>query len=174
MKVFITGGTGNIGQYVAIAAAERGHDIIVLSRTPGKFMGLKKLLEEKSASATSRGENPAASTVDIVEANLVDYDILAGYVKGCDAVIHIALGWGNEPVSMCIEDTVPTVNLLEMSERAGVKKFIYTSSTAAVGNTFHGMDEKSRLFPTNLYGSTKAASEMYVLGFTEYCAESGT
>ncbi|MCL1866734.1 MAG: hypothetical protein FWF82_04925, partial [Oscillospiraceae bacterium] len=34
--------------------------------------------------------------------------------------------------------------------------------------------EKSRLFPTNLYGATKAASEMYVLGFTEYCAESGT
>lgn len=28
--------------------------------------------------------------------------------------------------------------------------------------------------PLNLYGATKAASEAYVIGFTEYCAEHGT
>jgi UDP-glucose 4-epimerase len=157
MKIFITGGTGNIGQYVSIAAAERGHEVIVLSRTPGKFKGLESF-----------------SGIKVAEANLTDYDKLAEYVKGVDAVIHIALGWGNEPISMCMEDTVPTVHLLEMSERAGVEKFIYTSSTAAMGHNRPDMDETAVTLPLGLYGSTKAASEAYVIGFHEYCAESGT
>jgi UDP-glucose 4-epimerase len=61
-----------------------------------------------------------------------------------------------------------------MSERAGVGKFIYTSSTAAMGHNRRDMDETALLMPLNLYGSTKAACESYVLGFTEYCAEHGT
>jgi UDP-glucose 4-epimerase len=157
MKIFITGGTGNIGQYVSIAAAEKGHDVLVLSRTPEKYSGLAK---------TPR--------INIVEGAITDYDLLAEYIRGCDAVIHIALGWGNEPISMCLEDTVPTVHLLEMSERAGVKKFIYTSSTAAMGHNRRDMNETAMLLPLNLYGSTKAASEEYVMGFKEYCAEAGT
>jgi nucleoside-diphosphate-sugar epimerase len=32
MKVFITGGTGNIGQYVTLALAGNGHEAVVLSR----------------------------------------------------------------------------------------------------------------------------------------------
>jgi len=162
MRVFITGGTGNIGQYVAIAAVEAGHDVTVLSRTPGKFTGLEEFLKSK---------NPACA---VVEASLLDFDLLAEYIRGCDAVIHIALGWGNEPISMCMEDTVPTVHLLENAERAGVKKFIYTSSTAAMGPSRYDMSETTLCAPCNLYGATKLASEAYVLGFTEYCAEHGT
>jgi len=162
MKIFITGGTGNIGQYVSIAAAEAGHNVVVLSRDPGKFDDLEKLLKSKNPNST------------MVEAKLLDFDLLAEFVRDCDAVIHIALGWGNEPISMCLEDTVPTVHLLENAERAGVKKFIYTSSTAAMGHSRYNMDESTVCLPINLYGATKSASEAYVLGFTEYCAEHGT
>jgi UDP-glucose 4-epimerase len=158
MKIFITGGTGNIGQYVSIAAAEKGHDVIVLSRTPEKYSGLEEV----------------NSKIKIVKGTLTDYVMLCEYIRGCDAVIHIALGWGNEPISMCMEDTVPTVNLLEISERAGVKSFIYTSSTAAMGHNRPNMDETACTLPLGLYGSTKAASEAYVMGFKEYCGEAGT
>ena len=161
MRVFITGGTGNIGQYVSLAAAKRGHDAVVLSREPQKYTQLAKVADK-------------AGSVRLVQGYLKEYNKLAGYVKGCDAVIHIALGWGNEPVSMCMEDTVPTINLLELSERAGVKKFIYTSSTAVIGAYDYNMDEKHVAPPSGLYGATKAAGEAYVLGFREYCAQSGT
>jgi UDP-glucose 4-epimerase len=113
-------------------------------------------------------------SVSIVQGFINDYTALRGYVQGCDAVIHIALGWGNEPISMCMEDTVPTINLLEISEKAGVKKFIYTSSTAVLGHYAEKMDEETMISPSGLYGSTKAAAEAYVLGFREYGAESGT
>ncbi|MCL1831967.1 MAG: NAD(P)-dependent oxidoreductase [Oscillospiraceae bacterium] len=161
MKVFITGGTGNIGQCVAIAAAKRGHEVSVLSRTPEKYGGLSKI-------------NTGGKPIAVKQGFLRDYDKIGEYIKGCDAVIHVALGWGNEPITMCTEDTLPTVTLLEMSERAGIKKFIYTSSTAAMGHNRRDMDETALLMPLNLYGSTKAACESYVLGFTEYCAEAGT
>jgi len=149
MKVFITGGTGNIGQYVTLAAVAAGHEAVVLSRNPEKYPSLAK----KAA---------------LVKGEITNYNLLADYIKGCDAVIHIALGWGNEPVSMLMNDTAATVNLLEIAEKAGVKKFIYTSSTAAMGVMRNGMDETAVNLPIDLYGSTKAASEAYVLGFTKY------
>jgi len=149
MKVFITGGTGNIGQYVTLAVIEKGHEAVVLSRNPEKYPSLAK-------------------KVSLVKGTISDYELLADYVKGCDAVIHIALGWGDEPVTMMKNDTFATVNLLELSEKAGVKKFIYTSSTAAMGHMRNGMDETAVNLPIDLYGSTKSASEAFVLGFTKY------
>ncbi|MDR3012794.1 MAG: NAD(P)-dependent oxidoreductase [Chitinispirillales bacterium] len=149
MKIFITGGTGNIGQYVTLAAIEAGHEAVVLSRSPEKYPSF-------------------AQKATLVRGNITDYDLLADYIKGCDAVIHIALGWGKEPVSMLTNDTAATVNLLEMSEKAGVKKFIYTSSTAAMGQMRNVMAENMSNLPIDLYGSTKSASEAYTLGFRKY------
>jgi UDP-glucose 4-epimerase len=137
-----------------LAVVEKGHEAVVLSRDPSKYPSI-----EKKAS--------------LVKGLITDYDLLADYVKGCDAVIHIALGWGNEPVSMLTNDTAATVNLLEISERAGVKKFIYTSSTAAMGHMRNGMDETAVNLPIDIYGSTKSASEAYVLGFTKYYGDGG-
>jgi UDP-glucose 4-epimerase len=149
MKVFVTGGTGNIGQYVTLALVENGHEAKVLSRNPEKYPSL-------------------AQKAEIVKGTISDYGLLAEYVQGCEAVIHIALGWGNEPVSMLANDTAATVNLLEIAEKAGVQQFIYTSSTAAMGHMRKGMDETVANLPLDLYGSTKAASEAFVLGFTKY------
>jgi len=155
MKVFITGGTGNIGQYVTLAAVAAGHEATVLSRNPDKYPSLAK-------------------KVSLVKGEITDYALLADYVKGCDAVIHIALGWGDEPVPMLMNDTAATVNLLEIAEKAGVGKFIYTSSTAAMGVMRKDMDETIVNLPLDLYGSTKAASEAYVLGFTKYYGDNSS
>jgi UDP-glucose 4-epimerase len=149
MKIFITGGTGNIGQYVTLAMVENGHEAVVLTRSPDKYPSMAK-------------------KATLVKGNITDYDLLADYIRGCDAVIHIALGWGKEPVSMLTNDTAATVSLLEMAEKAGVKKFIYTSSTAAMGQMRSPMRESISNLPIDLYGSTKSASEAFVLGFRKY------
>jgi UDP-glucose 4-epimerase len=56
--------------------------------------------------------------------------------------------------------------LLESAARAGCKKFIYTSSTAAMGRMRPTMREITSNLPMDLYGATKAAGEAFVLGFT--------
>ena len=114
MRVFVTGGTGFIGHYVVKALVEKGHDVVIATRHPNKMPSLKT--------------NPKIS---FVEASLTDFDKLGEGLAGCDACIHIALGWGDTPGAILMNDTRATVALLEMAASAGCQKFIFTSSTAA-------------------------------------------
>lgn len=149
MKVFVTGGTGFIGHYVVKALLAKGHEVVIATRHPNKVPTLKS--------------NPAVS---FVECSLTDFDKIADGLVGCDACIHIALGWGETPSSMLMNDTRATVNILESAAAAGCQKFIYTSSTAAMGRMRPVMRESSCNLPIDLYGATKAAGEAYVLGFS--------
>ena len=156
MKIFITGGTGNIGQYVTKTLSEAGHECVVYTRTPGRVPGV--------------GQLPGVTEV---KGFLSEYETMEKSLQGCDAVVHIALGWGNEPLSMLENDTRASVFLIEAAERAGVGQFIYTSSTAAVGPMPGDVDETTLCKPDDLYGATKASTEMYLLGFRQYYAKQG-
>jgi nucleoside-diphosphate-sugar epimerase len=156
MRIFVTGGTGNIGQNVTKALLAAGHEIVLLTRTPDRIPTYKAL-----------------HNVTIVKGDILELDVMEKALQGCDAVVHIALGWGNDPVEMLEHDTKVTLFLVDAAEKAGVKKFIYTSSTAAYGLLRDGMDETAQLLPNNLYGATKASSEMYVLGFNQYYTGQG-
>lgn len=149
MKVFVTGGTGFIGHYVVKALLERGHEVVIAARNPNKIPSLKSM-----------------SGVTFVECSIADNALIANGIKGSDACIHIALGWGDTPTAMMLNDTITTVALLETAVKSGCKKFIYTSSTAAMGRMRPIMCETTSNLPMDLYGATKAAGEAYVLGFT--------
>jgi UDP-glucose 4-epimerase len=148
MKIFLTGGSGFIGHWVVKELLAQGHQLRLLIRNPSKIPSLKNL-----------------PGVEIVEGTLYDRPILEAALKGCDACVHIALGWGETPATMLEKDTAVTVFLVEAAEQAGVKQFLYTSSTAAVGEFRPLMAEAIDLRPMDLYGATKAASEAYLLGF---------
>lgn len=156
MKVFLTGGTGNIGQYVIKALLQAGHYLKLYTRTPDRIAQIAQL-----------------KGVELVQGNILQLDSMNAALQGCDAVIHIALGWGNSPLEMLDHDTRVTAFLLQAAEQAGVKNFMYTSSTAAIGHIRDGMDETAACKPTDLYGATKAASESFVLGFRQYYTGQG-
>jgi UDP-glucose 4-epimerase len=146
MKIFITGATGFIGSYVAYRLLEAGHELVAIARNPSKTPSLS--------------QHPRVRRVD---ATLYDYDIIKGLLPGCQAAVHVALGWGNTPLEMLQTDTTATVALLEACTNAGVEHFIHTSSTAALGGFWAHMDETDPTKPSDYYGATKAASEAYVM-----------
>ncbi len=148
MLIFLTGGSGFIGHWVVKELLDQGLHLRLLVRNPSKIPSLKTL-----------------PGVGIVEGTLYDKAVIEKALKGCDACIHVALGWGDTPTTMLQKDTAVTAFLLETSEAAGVKKFLYTSSTAAVGEFRPLMNESIDVRPMDLYGATKAASEAYLLGF---------
>jgi UDP-glucose 4-epimerase len=156
MNIFITGGTGAIGQHVTIACSQAGHQVVLYTRTPDRVPGFAALPH-----------------IRVVEGDITDHGATERAVQGCDAVIHLALGWGNDPVGMLTNDTLSTVFLMEAAEKAGVQNFIYTSSTAALGALYDGINETSLRVPDDLYGSTKGASELFLLGFNQYYGEAG-
>lgn len=150
MRIFITGATGFIGSYVAYRLLAGGHELVALARNPNKTPSLS--VHER---------------VRRVQGTLYDSDVIREALEGCEACVHLALGWGDTALSMLKTDTTATVTLLESCASAGVKHFIYTSSTAAIGNFWPHMVEADASRPSNNYGATKAASEAFVLAMGE-------
>lgn len=66
MRVFITGGTGNIGQYVTKAFSEAGHECVVYTRTPGRVPGISQLCG-----------------VTEVKGHLDDFEAMSAAIKNC-------------------------------------------------------------------------------------------
>jgi UDP-glucose 4-epimerase len=146
MRIFMTGATGFIGSHVAYRLLGAGHELVAIARNPSKTPSLAQHPKVRRVAAT-----------------LYDDAIIAQNLEGCEACVHVALGWGDTPLDMLETDTRATVSLLEACVRAGVKHFIYTSSTAALGGFWSRMSEADPTRPSDYYGATKAASEAYVL-----------
>lgn len=149
MRVLLTGGTGFIGSFVLMELIQAGHEVTVLARHPDKVPALRAL-----------------PGVTFVQALLGEHDKLRAAVAGHEAVIHVALGWGDEAENMLLHDTLPSIILMESAAAAGVRHFIYTSSTAAVGEMerLSGPGIKTR--PTDFYGATKASTENFLWAMT--------
>jgi len=145
MKIFLTGGSGFIGSYVAEALLADGHELVALARNPLKHPALS--------------ENPRVTRVT---GRLADVELIRSSLAGVEACVHVALGWGDAASDMLKNDTLASVALMEECARAGVGKFIYTSSTAALGTFFQQMDERAPARPIDYYGASKAASEAYL------------
>ena len=148
MKIFLTGGSGFIGHWVVKELLGKGHELRLLVRNTKKIPSLQSM-----------------KGVEIVEGTLYDQPLLEKSIQGRDAVVHIALGWGETPTTMLQKDTAVTAFLMEAAAGAGVQQFLYTSSTAAVGEFRPLMNESIDTRPVDLYGATKAASEAYLLGY---------
>ncbi len=117
MKVLVTGATGQLGSSVARALHDRGEDVVCLVRDPERRGVLDADL------ATVVGDVTAPQT-------------LAAATAGCEAVVHLAGVVSYWPPN---DDTLRRVNvdgtrhLLEAARTAGVRRFLLTSSIAALG-----------------------------------------
>ena len=157
MNVFLTGGTGFIGSYVAMELVKHGHKITILARNPNKVPELKKI-----------------RALDIVPGDITDTKLLAKLVAGQDACILVALNYTRQTGwEVLLDDTLPTVFLSDAAAKAKVKHFIYTSSTAANDSLYMGPRDEAeknlksvtsttKQHPATFYGATKAASENFV------------
>ncbi|MDR1538882.1 MAG: NAD(P)-dependent oxidoreductase [Clostridiales bacterium] len=144
MKIFVTGGTGFIGSYIVEKLLEDGNEITIYARNPNKVSGF--LNREKIA---------------FVQGAMAESEKFSEGLKGHDALIHVALAWGDTPTEMLFNETLPSVRLFEASARAGVSRIIYTSSIAAFGSA--ATIDSGCVKPADSYGATKASAEAYLM-----------
>jgi dihydroflavonol-4-reductase len=114
----VTGGTGFVGGGVVRALVQRGWDVVALSRT------------EASAGALARA-GARAALGDVAES-----DAILRAAAGCEVVFHAAglnASCLRDPTALVRVNVEGTRNVLEATARAGVRRFVHTSSAAAIG-----------------------------------------
>jgi len=150
MKALITGATGLIGSFLAEKLIAENHTVRVLVR-PESDRGILKGLP-----------------VEYVNGDLRNRASLDRAVQGVDVVFHAAArmsDWGD--IRDFEEDNVQgTMNILQASLAAGVKRFVHTSSTGVLGlNAQHGSTEDGPYDGEGVYEITKVEAEKTAVAF---------
>jgi UDP-glucose 4-epimerase len=106
--------------------------------------------------------------VEIKKFDLSDYSKLSKMTKKIDALILVALGWGDTGPDMIKNETLAEISLIDIAVRKSAKKIIFTSSTAAAGPIPKTTDELARRNPTDFYGATKGSVELFMSAYSNY------
>ncbi len=151
MRVALTGASGYTGGRLLEALRARGDEVAVLVRPES--------VSERLRSRASR----------VVEGGLGDAEAASRLVEGADAVLHVAAVYrtAGHPDSYYREvNVVGTERLLEAAARAGVRRFVHTSTVGVHGHVERPpADETAPFAPGDIYQATKAEAEALVLEF---------
>ena len=149
MRVALTGATGYTGGRLLAALVQRGDIVSALARP------------------ASMGPRPAGARW--VEGDLLDTRALDRLVEGAEAVVHAAAVYrtAGHPDAYYREVNVAgTEGLLEAAARAGVRRFVHTSTVGVHGDIeTPPADEAAPIRPGDIYQATKAEAEARALDF---------
>ncbi|MGB9692371.1 MAG: SDR family oxidoreductase [Candidatus Sumerlaeaceae bacterium] len=151
MKVLVTGGAGFIGSHIAHAWLKRGAQVRILDNF-----------------RTGKRENLAGLDVELIQGSVTDSAMVEQAVADVDVVHHLAaLVSVPESVEHPIEaeqiNTIGTIVLLSAAAQAGVKAFVFSSTSAIYGNVDRPQHSESDLpAPVSPYAISKLAGEYYV------------
>ena len=151
-RYLVTGGAGFIGSHVVDRLVADGHQVRVLDDlSTGKLDNL--------AAARNR--------IEFLQGDLRDRQIMAKACQGIELVIHEA-AWRSVPKSMADPwgytevNVLGTVNLLEASAKAKVKRVVCVSSSSVYGETTTmPLREDQPCHPISPYAASKLADELY-------------
>ena len=156
IKTVVTGGSGFIGSHLVDRLIERGDDVIVIDnfRT-----GRRDFLNKKAM---------------LVEIDIKDTSILQKYFDGANEVFHLAAnadvrsGW-DDPRRDFELNLERTICVAELSAKAGVESFIFTSTGSVYGdsNQIPTNEDYPVKHQTSLYSASKYACESFLGAYTE-------
>ena len=149
MKVLVTGHLGYIGTILTPMLLSRGHEVV----------GLDSDLYARST------YGPASAIASVPNIRKDIRDATLDDVRGFDAVLHLA-GLSNDPLGDFNPQLTYDINhkasvrLAELAKRAGVARYIFSSSCSnygAGGNDL--LDESAAFHPVTPYGESKVMVE---------------
>lgn len=156
MRIVVTGGAGFIGSEVVTQLAATGHRVTVIDNlVNGKADNLAHLDREQ---------------VRLVVADIRDRPAMERLLKGADIVHHLAcLGVRHSlhaPEENHAVNATGTLGLLQAALEAGVRRFVYVSSSEVYGTARRvPMQEDHPTYPMTVYGGSKLAGEAYTRAY---------
>jgi nucleoside-diphosphate-sugar epimerase len=148
MKIFVTGGTGFIGQHVVRQLVNDGHTVVLLC-----------LEDEQVPSALNSRQ------IQLVRGNLSNIDAWSDEVlmSKPDAMVHLA--WEGIPqydAKTSAKNLMYGLNLITMMAEAGCKKILCTGSCWEYGQKTGELTEDAPVNVTNAF--TAAKYSLYMMG----------
>ena len=148
MNIFVTGGAGYIGSVAAQTLLEAGHSVTVYDSL---ITGYRQAV-------------PGGAT--FIQGDLGDGPALQQALAGqrYDAVMHFAafIQAGesmHDPGRFFKNNLGNSLALIEAVQRAGVKRFVLSSTAAVYASSEAPLSEESLIDPANAYGFSKLAVE---------------
>jgi len=150
MKVLVTGGLGNVGEYTVQALVDEGREVVAFDLGSRKARKVAGQLDER---------------VQVVWGDITDPESLRSALEGVDAVVHLAAIVAPEKAPDLARrvNVEATRNLVEQMEaHPTAKRLVFASSQGIFGDV---QDREPPLrvdtppSPTNDYGRHKVACE---------------
>jgi nucleoside-diphosphate-sugar epimerase len=162
-RILITGGAGFIGTHLAETLCEQ-NDLVLFDN-----------YRRDSLTGLAVENHPR---VRVIRGDVLDPATLDAAVDGVDTVLHLAAIAGvssyyQMPLKTLRVNILGTVNLLERAVKAGVRKFVYFSTSEVFGSEAENVTEET---PTGIgpssdkrwvYATSKLAGENFTLRFGE-------
>lgn len=169
----VTGGCGFIGVNLIERLLAGGNYVRVLDNlsvgTREALAAVAEFDELSAPDATGNGWGGAgthASALQLVVGDILDEDAAAQTSVGADVIVHLAANTGvgpsiEDPRHDCVTNVLGTLNMLEAARRNNVRRFVFASSGAPVGEVEPPIHEELAPHPVSPYGASKLSGEGY-------------
>lgn len=165
MNYLITGGCGFIGSSLIkkMLTELSFKKILVLDNLT---VGTQEDLAEVCNFQITEDIRKSSQGVYLQIGDIRNYDSCRQAVHGMDCIIHLAANTGVGPSVVNprfdLETNITgTFNMLEAARSEGMKKFIFASSGAPIGEATPPINEEMAPHPVSPYGASKLAGEGY-------------
>lgn len=156
-RILVTGGAGFIGSHIVNRLLQEGFEVIVLDNlSTGRITNIKQHLKNRR--------------FKMIEGDVREEKVVRKALKGVEAVIHeAAISSVEESIKNPIKtndiNLNGTLNLLNLSVKEGVKRFVFASSASVYGDLNPPLREDFLPKPISPYAVSKLSGEYYCKTF---------
>lgn len=151
IPVLVTGGCGFIGSHLVEKLVALGANVTIL---------------DNLSTGTLENIQAVRNSVKFINGSITDIDACNQATKNQKIIFHLAalisVAESVEHPTVCHQINVDgTFNMLEAARKAGVGRFVFSSSAAVYGNIEGLCSENSPCHPVSPYGFSKRIGELY-------------